>query len=100
MTRRRLAGALIGGAALALLLGASAPSHAGTPPGHTELGGQRPGRQMPPGHFKFPKTLRNGKVVSPRGHVPELDPGLIGSAGVLLIGGTLVLRGRAKAVKS
>lgn len=30
------------------------------------------------------------------GHVPELDPGLIGSAAVLLIGGTLVLHGRRR----
>jgi hypothetical protein len=30
------------------------------------------------------------------GHVPELDPGLLGSAAVLLIGGTLVLHGRRR----
>jgi hypothetical protein len=28
--------------------------------------------------------------------VPELDPGLVGSAAVLLIGGTLVLHGRRR----
>jgi hypothetical protein len=33
---------------------------------------------------------------SPSGHVPELDPGLVGSAAVLLIGGTLVLHGRRR----
>jgi hypothetical protein len=31
-----------------------------------------------------------------RGHVPELDPGMAGSAAVLLVGGTLVLLGRRR----
>jgi hypothetical protein len=43
------------------------------------------------GHTKGP---RGSKGVIPPGHVPELDPGLLGSAAVLLIGGMLVLHGR------
>jgi hypothetical protein len=43
------------------------------------------------GHAKGP---RGSKGVIPPGHVPELDPGLLGSAAVLLIGGMLVLHGR------
>ena len=43
------------------------------------------------GHTKGP---RGSQGVIPPGHAPELDPGLLGSAAVLLIGGMLVLHGR------
>lgn len=45
------------------------------------------------GHHTEPRG-RSGNV--PPGHLPELDPGVAVSAVVLLIGGTLVLRGRRR----
>jgi hypothetical protein len=65
-----------------------------TPPGHTPGGFSDP-RHEGPGQGVGHHTGDRGNSGHPAyGHVPELDPGLIGSAAVLLIGGMLVLRGR------
>jgi hypothetical protein len=68
------------------------PGH--NPPGQTGFSDPQhegPGRGV--GHH----TDNRGNSGHPApGHVPELDPGLIGSAAVLLIGGTLVLHGRRR----
>ena len=50
--------------------------------------------QSPPNSngFGVGHTLNAGNP----GHTPELDPGVLGSSAVLLVGGTLALRGRRR----
>lgn len=68
------------------------PSH--DPPGQVGFSDPRhegPGLGL--GHHPYNRGNSNHPAY---GHVPELDPGLLGSAAVLLIGGVLVLHGRRK----
>jgi hypothetical protein len=51
----------------------------------------------PPGRGRGHHGKDRGKSGHPaRGHVPELDGGTVGTAALLLIGGTLVLVGRRR----
>jgi hypothetical protein len=68
-----------------------------SPPGHGVKGGQD-------GRHSWKGVGRGHHHHRGRGHghggsggaIPELDPGLVGSAAVLLIGGSLVLHGRRR----
>lgn len=84
---------------LSLVLGLvfASPAFAGKKSGHDRAGrlGFSDPRHGGPGKGVGHHTNDRGNSGHPAyGHVPELDPGLFGSAAVLLIGGTLVLRGR------
>jgi hypothetical protein len=98
---RWLSGLALAALALGFLLASPAladhkPSH--NPPGQSGGGSSDPGHE---GHGRGQgvghHTGNRGNSGHPApGHVPELDPGLLGSAAVLLIGGTLVLHGRRR----
>jgi len=79
---------------LALLV--AAPALAGNP---NPENGSDPRHGDPPsnGRGRGHHTNNRGNSGHPAsGHLPELDPGIAGSAALLLIGGTLVLRGRRR----
>lgn len=97
MKAKQVIGRVLVAGSLAALMTAPAlaghkPSH--NPPGQTGFSDPRhegPGRGV--GHH----TGNRGNSGHPAyGHLPELDPGLVGSAALLLVGGTLVLRGRRR----
>jgi hypothetical protein len=82
---------------LSLVLGLvfASPAFAGKKSHHKSDFGFEDPRHRGPGKGVGHNTNDRGNSGHPAyGHVPELDPGLLGSAAVLLIGGTLVLRGR------
>jgi hypothetical protein len=80
---------------LALGLVFASPAMAGNGPPPKTSGGWGDGHNHGNVRGKG-KGLGHHKNASNPGHVPELDPGLVGSAAVLLIGGTLVLHGRRR----
>ena len=89
-TRLIARGLVVG--SLALLF--AAPALAGNP---NPENGSDPRHGDPPGRGRGHHTLNRGNSGHPAyGHVPELDPGMVGSAALLLIGGTLALRGRRR----
>lgn len=90
MNTTRVIGRALVAVSLAVLV--AAPALAGNPnpnSGNDPRHGDSRGR----GHH----TGNRGNSRHPvYGHLPELDPGMLGSAALLLIGGTLVLRGRRR----
>jgi hypothetical protein len=88
---------ILAAAAFGLAIATPAPAHhrpGHNPPGQTGFSDPRhegPGKGL--GH----NTENRGNSGHPAaGHIPELDPGMAGSAALLLIGGTLVLAGRRR----
>jgi hypothetical protein len=70
-----------------------------SPPGHEMKKGGKDGRHSWKGAGRGHRHHRgcgHGHGGGSGGSVPELDPGLVGSAAALLIGGTLVLHGRRR----
>ena len=91
MKATRVIGRVLMAGALAVLV--AAPALANPNPEN----GSDPRHGDPPGRGRGHHTGNRGNSGHPAaGHLPELDPGIAGSAALLLIGGTLVLRGRRR----
>jgi hypothetical protein len=94
MKATRIIRSVLVAGSLALLV--TAPALAGNPNpanGQPDSHGDPPSNGRGRGHH----TNNRGNSGHPAsGHLPELDPGIAGSAALLLIGGTLVLRGRRR----
>jgi len=85
---------LVVGSLAALIAAPALADPPGSPPGQTGFSDARhegPGKGL--GHHD---GNRGESGHAAPGHLPELDPGVAGSAALLLIGGTLVLRGRRR----